>query len=332
MRRYFKYLIITGTPIILLMSFSLFYFNDSLLADSFGRFPAHLGIAEVGAKQAQKVHEVDHVSRMKSHQNDLEVQSNEKLAVRHAKGGILSQTLQHLNRSVIEESMVDSVVDADKALKGKENTLIQKAGNTLMNGNKVLNSSINKPANVVGHVLSHNGNSNTDGISGRQAVQRRVKGGRLNGLLSNYVLNSRKSRGTPLRSNQQLNEQSSHNYTLSSPCSDPLCTEFLSERDLGNFTTCKRRAEATYSRRVAKSSHTSTVTHLTARFSRGLLQPSGECRFMNGSGRSPVGLVSFPGSGNTWVRGLLQKATGICTGGSCSCSVYYRCFNPKETG
>ena len=27
-----------------------------------------------------------------------------------------------------------------------------------------------------------------------------------------------------------------------------------------------------------------------------------------------VGLVSFPGSGNTWVRHLLQLATGICTG------------------
>ena len=32
------------------------------------------------------------------------------------------------------------------------------------------------------------------------------------------------------------------------------------------------------------------------------------------TGRGPVGLVSFPGSGNTWVRGLLQQATGICTG------------------
>ena len=27
-----------------------------------------------------------------------------------------------------------------------------------------------------------------------------------------------------------------------------------------------------------------------------------------------VGLVSFPGSGNTWVRHLLQLATGICRG------------------
>lgn len=30
-----------------------------------------------------------------------------------------------------------------------------------------------------------------------------------------------------------------------------------------------------------------------------------------------VGLVSYPGSGNTWVRGLLQKVTGICTGTVC---------------
>ncbi len=38
------------------------------------------------------------------------------------------------------------------------------------------------------------------------------------------------------------------------------------------------------------------------------------CRFMNGTGRKKVALVSLPGSGNTWVRGLLQKVTGICTG------------------
>ena len=38
------------------------------------------------------------------------------------------------------------------------------------------------------------------------------------------------------------------------------------------------------------------------------------CRFMNENGRAPVGLVSFPGSGNTWVRGLLEQVTGYCTG------------------
>ena len=44
---------------------------------------------------------------------------------------------------------------------------------------------------------------------------------------------------------------------------------------------------------------------------------SGECHFMNGTNRAAVALVSFPGSGNTWVRGLLRQATGVCTGGSC---------------
>lgn len=38
------------------------------------------------------------------------------------------------------------------------------------------------------------------------------------------------------------------------------------------------------------------------------------CHFINGTGRPPVGLISFPGSGNTWVRGLLEQVTGICTG------------------
>ena len=40
----------------------------------------------------------------------------------------------------------------------------------------------------------------------------------------------------------------------------------------------------------------------------------GECHFMDGRERAPVALVSFPGSGNTWLRGLLEQATGICTG------------------
>ncbi len=38
------------------------------------------------------------------------------------------------------------------------------------------------------------------------------------------------------------------------------------------------------------------------------------CNFMNGNGRSPVALASTEGSGNTWIRGLLEQVTGICTG------------------
>lgn len=43
--------------------------------------------------------------------------------------------------------------------------------------------------------------------------------------------------------------------------------------------------------------------------------PTPTCRFMKwGKKRSPVALNSQEGSGNTWLRGLLEKATGICTG------------------
>ena len=55
---------------------------------------------------------------------------------------------------------------------------------------------------------------------------------------------------------------------------------------------------------------------------------NGTCRFMDGKGRLPVALASFPGSGNTWARGLLEKVTGVCTGGPCllrSVSQYCAC-------
>ncbi len=41
---------------------------------------------------------------------------------------------------------------------------------------------------------------------------------------------------------------------------------------------------------------------------------SEKCHIMNGTFIAPVALASPPSSGNTWVRGLLEQATGICTG------------------
>ena len=38
------------------------------------------------------------------------------------------------------------------------------------------------------------------------------------------------------------------------------------------------------------------------------------CSFINGSNRLPVPFISHPGSGNTWLRALLEMASGICTG------------------
>ena len=80
-------------------------------------------------------------------------------------------------------------------------------------------------------------------------------------------------------------------------CRDSLCSEFLSAMDKGHFQQCVQ-----------------TVKNAT--FGPPAL---GSCHFMNGSNRAPVALASFEGSGNTWVRGLLEEVTGICTGKSLLC-------------
>ena len=74
-------------------------------------------------------------------------------------------------------------------------------------------------------------------------------------------------------------------------CSDRLCTEFLSEEDKSHFRSCLQKVEA----------HKGTVGE-------------DHCRFMPQTHRAPVALASYPGSGNTWLRGLLETATGVCTG------------------
>ena len=77
-------------------------------------------------------------------------------------------------------------------------------------------------------------------------------------------------------------------------CEDALCSEFLTEKEVNG---CVNR----FSKRqqVRKKGQTLVPT----------------CHFINGTSRaSNVALISFPGSGNTWTRGLLEKATGICTG------------------
>ncbi len=74
-------------------------------------------------------------------------------------------------------------------------------------------------------------------------------------------------------------------------CKDVICSEFLHNRDW---------IEVDKFMRAMKKD--------------GLLKISPACHFMNGTSRGSVALLSFPGSGNTWLRGLLEKATGICTG------------------
>lgn len=77
-----------------------------------------------------------------------------------------------------------------------------------------------------------------------------------------------------------------------SGCEDELCTQYLSPNDMDAFDLCTKRSKA-------------GQQHLLSN------QP---CRFNDSTSRAPVALASYPGSGNTWVRGLLQRATGVCTG------------------
>ena len=332
-RRYVKYLIIISTPIILLTSFSLFYFNNSLLADTMEHPSSHLGAGEMGRKQNVGYRSVE--IKKKPEQNDKEVQSNKHLSVGHTPQAMNGK--HHSNRSATKaKESIDSVIEPDKALSSKGDVLIQNGRNSIsMSGNRVLSNGVDSNVSSdVGHALGHNSNINQyhDMNPGPLGVnERHVKEDHLNSLSSNYAHNARHLRGVSPHSGLQQSRQNSYDlYLLSRPCSDQLCTSFLSERDLGNFTACKGRTEAAYSKKLAKAkkAQVSSINHLAARFSGGLLQPSGECRFMNGSGRNPMGLVSFPGSGNTWVRGLLQKATGICTGGTC----YALCIAGINTG
>ncbi len=76
---------------------------------------------------------------------------------------------------------------------------------------------------------------------------------------------------------------------LTDTCEDKLCMKYLSPADSNRF------------RRMTLMTQSPPG-------------PNPQCHFMDGRGRDPVGLVSVPGSGNTWIRGLLERATGICTG------------------
>ena len=79
-------------------------------------------------------------------------------------------------------------------------------------------------------------------------------------------------------------------YFKEEMCESQICNEFLGKQDLLHFIYCWKR------------------TNLTAEPRRSV------CHFLNAPDRAPVALASFPGSGNTWMRGLLQAATGVCTG------------------
>ncbi|XP_064407357.1 WSCD family member CG9164-like [Halichondria panicea] len=82
-------------------------------------------------------------------------------------------------------------------------------------------------------------------------------------------------------------------------CQDSMCSEFLKPLNMRKYKadTTKILSDLSSDSKIAQASSI-----------------NGPCHFMNGSNRPAVALASFPGSGNTWTRGLLEKATGVCTG------------------
>ena len=86
---------------------------------------------------------------------------------------------------------------------------------------------------------------------------------------------------------QKLNLSNIPVFDLESGCGDRICSNFVSAPS----KSCVKKIQTLPARSVSPT-----------------------CRFRNGTSRPLVLLRSFPGSGNTWSRQLLEKATGICTG------------------
>ncbi len=80
----------------------------------------------------------------------------------------------------------------------------------------------------------------------------------------------------------------------SGSCSDHWCTSYLDKSSLLNFQLCVSIVEQ-------ENPHP-------------LIAAPRRCKFRHSKGHDHVALVSVPGSGNTWLRGLLEAATGLCTG------------------
>lgn len=87
-------------------------------------------------------------------------------------------------------------------------------------------------------------------------------------------------------------------HTSMEECKDTFCLHLLSRVERMQYDECYNRSVS------AKSSNKFGPIR------------EGTCHFQDGIARFSVGLGSFQGSGNTWLRGLLEKVTGICTGNS----------------
>ena len=85
-------------------------------------------------------------------------------------------------------------------------------------------------------------------------------------------------------------------HASSGVCIKDNCLEYLSPAEKLTVNMCERE---------------SIMKNIGAKIEKG------SCNFLSDRRRRAVALSSTEGSGNTWLRGLLEKATGICTGFCC---------------
>ena len=105
-------------------------------------------------------------------------------------------------------------------------------------------------------------------------------------LIPNFKRDSR-----PSLLHRKIPESSSSSFHPVTHCTDDICSEYLSTDDKSRYDSCIDSVNGT-----------------------NITLPAPKCKFINGTDRDPVALVSLPGSGNTWVRGILEYMTGVCTG------------------
>ena len=92
--------------------------------------------------------------------------------------------------------------------------------------------------------------------------------------------------------------------------------DFVKVLNLGNNTLSTRQgkcADIVCSNFLATSKNHCATKSIPAWIKSGT-RITPKCHFQNGTMKHRVLLRSFPGSGNTWTRQLLEKSSGICTG------------------
>ena len=93
-------------------------------------------------------------------------------------------------------------------------------------------------------------------------------------------------------------------------------SDFVKVLNLGNNTLSTRQgkcADIVCSNFLATSKNHCATKRIPEWIKSGT-RVTPKCHFQNGAKKHRVLLRSYPGSGNTWTRQLLEKSSGICTG------------------